>query len=295
MPSEENLLVAYLATPGGEDALALGTRLAQSLHSDLRICLVVPPVTPAEQAAAPGDFQQILDRQASAWLSDALAAVPDTVEAEGYVAEHENTAEGLAAEAARLGSAMIVVGGSGGGLLGRHSLGSVVNNLLHVSTTPVAVTPRGMREMVAPVRRVTCAIGRRPGADALLQAAIAAATRADVPLRLVSLLPVDADINAADDNAADENATGAQQFTQDHLDAIVTRARSTLPAGHPVSAEIASGKTVEDAVGSVDWEPGDIVYVGSSRLAQPRQLFLGSTAAKMLRVLAVPMIVVPRD
>ena len=33
----------------------------------------------------------------------------------------------------------------------------------------------------------------------------------------------------------------------------------------------------------------------SSRLAQPRRLFLGSTAAKMLHELPVPMIVVPRE
>jgi nucleotide-binding universal stress UspA family protein len=36
------------------------------------------------------------------------------------------------------------------------------------------------------------------------------------------------------------------------------------------------------------------VLVGSSRLATPKHLFLGSTAAKMLRELPVPMIVVPR-
>ena len=37
-----------------------------------------------------------------------------------------------------------------------------------------------------------------------------------------------------------------------------------------------------------------MAIVGSSRLAQPRRLFLGSTAAKMLHELPVPMIVVPR-
>ena len=42
------------------------------------------------------------------------------------------------------------------------------------------------------------------------------------------------------------------------------------------------------------WQDGDLVMVGSSRLAQPRKLFLGSTAAKMLRVLPVPMVVVPK-
>ena len=45
----------------------------------------------------------------------------------------------------------------------------------------------------------------------------------------------------------------------------------------------------------VEWHDGDIIMVGSSRLSAPRRLFLGSTAAKMLRVLDVPMVVVPRD
>jgi len=108
--SRPNLLVAYLATPGGEDALALGAQLALSLHTELKVCLVVPPSTAAEKAAAPGDFQEILDRQATTWLDDALSSLPDGVDAEGYVAEYENTAEGLSIEARRLNSSMIVVG-----------------------------------------------------------------------------------------------------------------------------------------------------------------------------------------
>ncbi len=287
MTSRPNLMVAYLATPGGEDALALGAQLARSFDAELRICLIVPPPTPAEQAAAPGDFQDVLDRQAGEWLSDALASVPDDVVAQGYVAEHENAAEGLEAEAAKAGSSLIVVGGSGGGLLGRHSLGTVVTNLLHVSTTPVVVTPRGMREIAGPVRRITCMIGARPGADALLRAAADAAARAGVPLRLLSLLPLD--------ESGDQKSADVRQAAQSHLDAVVAQAADALPEHQPISTEIASGRTVEEAVSALTWEPGDVVYVGSSRLAQPRHLFLGSTAAKMLRILATPMIVVPRD
>ena len=67
------------------------------------------------------------------------------------------------------------------------------------------------------------------------------------------------------------------------------------PKGFPVSATIVGGTTVEEAVNKLDWEDGDIIMVGSSRLSAPRRLFLGSTAAKMLRVLEVPIVVVPRD
>jgi hypothetical protein len=39
---------------------------------------------------------------------------------------------------------------------------------------------------------------------------------------------------------------------------------------------------------------GDLIMVGSSWLSAPKRLFLGSTSAKMLRVLDVPMVIVPR-
>ena len=61
------------------------------------------------------------------------------------------------------------------------------------------------------------------------------------------------------------------------------------------NTQIVVAETVEDAVNKLGWHDGDVIMVGSSRLAQPRRLFLGSTAAKMLRVLQVPMIVVPKD
>ena len=68
-----------------------------------------------------------------------------------------------------------------------------------------------------------------------------------------------------------------------------------LPEAIPVASTVVDGRTVEDAVSKLDWRDGDLIMVGSSRLSAPKRLFLGSTAAKMLRVLDVPMVVVPRD
>jgi nucleotide-binding universal stress UspA family protein len=72
-------------------------------------------------------------------------------------------------------------------------------------------------------------------------------------------------------------------------------AKDALPESIPVTSTIVDGPTVEDAVSKLDWRDGDLIMVGSSRLSAPKRLFLGSTAAKMLRVLDVPMMVVPRD
>jgi nucleotide-binding universal stress UspA family protein len=75
---------------------------------------------------------------------------------------------------------------------------------------------------------------------------------------------------------------------------VLAEAHRALPEGVEASVETATGSTIEDAVQALDWHRGELVLVGSSRLAAPRRLFLGSTAAKMLRELPVPMIVVPR-
>lgn len=54
------------------------------------------------------------------------------------------------------------------------------------------------------------------------------------------------------------------------------------------------GTSMGDAVSRLEFAASEVAIVGSSRLAQPKRIFLGRTANKMMRVLAVPMIVVPR-
>jgi nucleotide-binding universal stress UspA family protein len=58
---------------------------------------------------------------------------------------------------------------------------------------------------------------------------------------------------------------------------------------------VAQGRSVEEAVDRLEWEPGEVLLIGSSRLARNRSIFLGSTANRILRALPVPMIVVPSD
>jgi nucleotide-binding universal stress UspA family protein len=61
-----------------------------------------------------------------------------------------------------------------------------------------------------------------------------------------------------------------------------------------VSVRVATGRTLKKAAQDVDWSPGGLLLIGSSRLAQGRQTFLGTTAARLLKHIPVPMVVVPR-
>ena len=61
-----------------------------------------------------------------------------------------------------------------------------------------------------------------------------------------------------------------------------------------MTVRVASGRTLKKAAQDVDWAPGGLLLIGSSRLAQGRQTFLGTTAARLLKHVPVPMVVVPR-
>jgi nucleotide-binding universal stress UspA family protein len=283
------LVVGYLATGGGADALALGVRLARTLGATVEACIILPPDRPLLGAVA--GYDELLSEQAEKWLAEALATVPDGVDAHGHVSFVDSFADGLIREVARLEADIMVVGGSGGGLAGSYSLGSVVNELLHSAPVPVVVAPRGMRDSSADrVREVTCAIGQRQGADLLLDTAVRFSKAAGTPLRLVSLVALDPTFGSlrGDEEAVRERAMA-------HARQALETAKAALPEGSSITSTIVDGATVEDAVNKLQWHDGDLIMVGSSRLSAPKRLFLGSTAAKMLRVLDVPMMVVPRD
>jgi nucleotide-binding universal stress UspA family protein len=285
------LIVGYLATTGGADAMALAVRLARTIGAEIEACIVLPPDRSVPALVPTGGYDDLLAEQAEKWLTEAQASVPDDVVARGHVSFDDSFADGLIREAARLEADAIVVGGSGGGLAGSYSLGSVVNELLHSAPVPVAVAPRGTRNSkIDRVREVTCAIGERQGADLLLDSAVRFSSAAGTPLRLVSLVALDPTFGSlrGDEEAVRERALAHARQTLD-------TSKSALPEGFPVTSTIVDGRTVEEAVSKLDWHDGDVIMVGSSRLSVPKRLFLGSTAAKMLRVLEVPMMVVPRD
>lgn len=278
------LVVGYLATSGGADAVALGVQLARTLGADLELRMVLAPDDVTTPRVTLGKFHDVLAERGSEWLDEAMRLVPDDVTARGAVLVEESVAGALSAEALRLEAEAIVVGGSGGGLVGSLSLGSLVDDLLHFAPVPVAVAPRGTRNStVKRIRSVTCAIGDRPGAARLLETAVRASAATAAPLRLVSLV------------ALDKHGEQGVEAAREHAHATLESVRAALPEDAPVTAVVADGDTIETAVEWLDWEDGDLLMLGSSRLAPPRRLFIGSTAARILRVLHVPIVVTPGE
>lgn len=278
------LIVGYQATPSGADGIALGATLARSLQASLDICLVLPQERPVpSKAPVEAGYDDILIDRATGWLDEALTLVPEDVQARAHLLFDESFAQGLLDVVREFDAYMIVVGAAGDGLLGRHSIGTVTSDLLHVAHVPLALAPRGYRHSPPQrIREIICAIGNRPGAAELVEAATDLSATAELPLRLLSLV------------SAEEQSTRGQSGLA-KAEEVLRTVQAELPAGSEVQLKVAEGSGIEKAASSLDWHDGDVLMVGSSRLAQPHRLFLGSVAAKMLRVVPVPMIVVPRE
>lgn len=279
-------IVGYAPNTRGADAIRLASALALTQEAELSIVHVLDRPAP-EEAELPEErtVQEMRTGRAREWLSHALADVPDSVPATARVVYADSIAEGLLDAARDAGAELIIVSAARYGPLKRFTIGSVANALLHSSPLPVALVPSGY-ERPHRISRMTAAVGSRQGADTLLDVAVESSARREVPLRLVSLIALD-----YDEAQADERAVKA---ARSHADQVLGEAVSRVQGRTEVTAQVAEGSTIEQAVENLHWEDGEIAIVGSSRLAEHRKIFMGSTANKILRVIPIPLVVVPR-
>jgi nucleotide-binding universal stress UspA family protein len=278
-------VVGYSANARGHDAVNLAVSLARGRGASLDLVLVVPEVQQFGAAHAPkAGFENLLNEQARQWLDEALALVPADVPAQAHIRTGDSDAQALIEAAEELGADILVIGATSTGLFKRFTIGSVASALLHASTVPVALAPHGYYRQEA-LTRISCGLGTRSGAEKLLDFAIGMAANRKVPLRVVSLLALD---------GGDPAAAGA---AREYAEKTVAAAAPVSPSGVQLAARtdvvVAQGRSIEEAVDGLDWEDGEVLVIGSSRLAQGRSIFLGSTANRILRALPVPMLVVP--
>ncbi|MGG5170859.1 universal stress protein [Pseudarthrobacter sp. J1738] len=269
-------VVGYTPNERGADAVNLAVAMAAAQGAHLDLVYVQDKNLAATSLTNPGG--------ASGVKTQALALIPAGVPAEFHLIEGESFAAALIECAIEFKAGLIVIGAASNGLFKRYTVGSVANALLHASPVPVALVPRGYQRQ-EPIDRLTLAVGTREGADAAINIAISSAGRRGVPLRLISLVELD---------VAGESGEGINAAHR-HANTVLKDAAAQLSPGHDVQVAVAHGRTIEEAIDGLEWSDGDALVVGSSRLARRRQLFIGSTANKVLRSLPVPMIVVPRD
>ena len=284
-----HLTVGYLATPTGDDGVALAGVLAKTFDAAVDVVLVVRQELPDGHPGR-AEYQKLLVERGEEWISraiDHLAA--NGVSASSTVLVGESFAESLVGFAEQKESDLIVVGGARDGFFGGHTIGPLTGALLHSSPIPVALAPRGYADDPdEAMAAVTAAVPTRPGDDNPLPFAITLASAAGLAIRMLSLVSSE---NLAEAGSAREVRQLQVAAAEENL---VVAARA-LPDAPEIESLVADGMTLESALKKLRWSDGDLLVVGSSRFAAPRRIFLGSTAARILAGVDIPVIVVPKS
>ncbi|MFB9990781.1 universal stress protein [Deinococcus oregonensis] len=292
------VLVGYAADQAGAEALALGRLLKGQGAGQLIVCTIVPEVW-NHPALSPVDqeYAQYLDEHAQETLAGArslLEGVP-TLNNVQYIKHAAKSATvGLSEAAALVGADVLVVGSARAGISGRLSLGSVSSEILHLSSLPVALAPQGFEAPPGQqMTRLSCAYAGTEVSNSTVLEALRLAGLLGVPLRVVAFAVRDRQMYPSLAGYKAENMI--VDAWRERTQAALKRLQEQL-AGHspPISVALADGESWEEALGQVDWQPGEVLALGSSRMGVLARVFLGSNASKIIRASPVPVLVLPK-
>lgn len=270
------IVTGYEDTPGGHDALVLGAQLSRLTGLGAVVATVYPEDGRGFAAVARDPrWHQKMQRTARRRFAAARAFVGDgwgPVEPEFAALGPGSVPSVLIEHAEEVGAAVLVVGSTGHGLLGRLAPGRTVQQLLPVSRCPVAIAPRGYRHTATRVMTVVAvAYDGSPEADRATAVAVHLASRTGAALRFVTVAGTDDDVPAATALAHKGIATAPVE-----IDAIVD-----VVVG-PVA------QTLADLPGRTD-----VLVVGSRGYRLMRRLLLGGVAGVLVRTARYPVVVVP--
>ncbi|MEV4113634.1 universal stress protein [Nonomuraea sp. NPDC049695] len=280
----DDVLAGYVPEPQGRDGLALAVLLKEQAQGRLTVAFVQPPTwsVPGPARAEESAWRAYLMELAEATLWQARELAGD--DADYVVHAHKGSGRGLVELARKRAADVVVIGSAPGGDPGRITLGSTADQLLHSSSVPVLLAPRGYAdERPAALERLTVAYRRGPGCDAAVKDATAVAAALGVPLRLVTLVL-----------SSDRHA----EIEEDLLERLRDQAASdlrTATRGRPeAEVEVLEGRNVAQALRTTSWLPGEMIICASSATGPLRRVFLGDTSLKIVRAATCPVMILTR-
>lgn len=289
----KKFLAGYSADKGGAEALALAAMLARSSDGRVDVATLLPETWDhPSPAMVDVEYARFLERHAEKTLASARAKMPDDVPAE-YLTRHADSAgSGLLTLAAETGADAVVLGSSRKAPVSRFQEGVVACEILRSARIPVALAPRGYTAPQTRLSRITCAIA---SSEHSLQLALAAGKIAEgfhVPLRLATFVVRDRQMYPTGAGYDVENMVSNQLRRQAHE--VHDRIRAEWPNADLPETVLGDGRNWRGAVESIDWDPNEMMVIGSSRLGAMMRVFVGSNSGKILRHVPVPRMIVPR-
>jgi nucleotide-binding universal stress UspA family protein len=281
------ILVGVDGTAGAEDAVAFALALAGVTGATLRLATAFP-YDDIHSRATSKAYREALREEAVELIDRVAAEVGGDVPTE--VVADTSPPHALHALCAETGAALVVVGSTDRGPVGRVLPGSTAERLLHGSPCPVAIVPHGYGSREHPIRTIgvghdgsdeseialgsAVELARRVGAE-LLVMRVFDPSQVGTPALMIGpgWVPVSTDIEARQRASLDRRVA-------DLPDDV--RAQAVFLAG-------TSGRELAELSRTVD-----VLLVGSRGYGPARAVLLGGVSHALVHDAACPVIVLPR-
>jgi nucleotide-binding universal stress UspA family protein len=290
------VVVGYLAGKSGLAELHLAIGAARTLKTSLTVTTIVPkPWMTPSPARIDAEYAQWADQLAADSAAQAqrhLAALADGLEVKYHKLAHRSASGGLVEVAEELNADVLVLGSTSNGQLGQVVIGSTADRLLHSSPVPLAISPRGYRgSPTGSLTRLTCGF---PGTDEALHVVarcVELAKRVEVPLRVITfairgrtMYPPEIGLHA-EDSILQSYASQARETLE--------KLRSDDLVPDDAVLQVVTGNGWDQALDAADWQPGEVLAIGTSPRGSITRVFLGSRGTKIMRHSPVPVLVLP--
>ena len=280
-------LVGHDGTERGDDALALAMQLARIYGAEL-LAVHVVALPPARDRFA-GDVIERLEADARTVLDRAVERAGGGVDVGTRVVFETSPAAGLQHVCADEGAALITVGSTHGGAVGRVLAGSTAERLITGAPCPVALAPRGHASGDTAVAEVV--VGYDGGDEARLALDVASdlARRTDASIRVVSATegPPAVAIPAAVDIST------LMDLISERAHRMVAEGRARVPDGIPADGQVTQGPA-GPALAELGESPGRMLVIGSRRYGALRGVLVGSVGHHLAHHAPCPVLIVPR-
>lgn len=279
------IVVGIDDSAGAEDALAFARRLGEATGARLQLASAYPyeewPSRVASHefgAFLRDEAQSVLDRRAAS-----LGTVPTHT-----IADH-SPARALHRLAERIGAALIVVGSTHRGAIGRVLPGSTGERLMHGAPCPVAIAPRDYAAE-GPIGVVGVGYDASDEAEAALRAACRVARAFNAHLRVIRVFDATR-VGTPAMMTFPGYAAFNQDYEQDQRERL-EHAVAALPSDVSVEAMFLSGGPGSELV--TQSQDVDLMIVGSRGYGPMAAVMLGGTTHTLIRDAGCPVVVLPR-
>lgn len=278
------ILIGVDATARSEDAIAFGRQLAGATTADLVVASIVRG--PAEPGSPAHEDAHLTVRR----MSGLLVGVDGERVHTGVIASR-SPAQGLMEVADSQSAALLVVGSTHTGHLGRVRPGGTGERVLVGAPCAVAVVPYGYRTHdVTPIRRIGVAYDGSAEAKAALGAGVAAARALGAVLEVVTVIP--SDVYGAPALMAGPSYIVVAGDIESDIRNDMKATISELPSDVAAEGVVLEGRPWRRlAERSSEL---DLLLVGSRGYGPLQAVILGGTSGPLLRDAHCPVIALPR-